>query len=129
VSRRHVLAVEPLGGAEELAELEPVVALDAGVGRAPREVLTHEVLDHVLPERLLEIEDVVGESHARRDAAAVVDRLERAAAARRRGSLRVAPELHRDADDGVPALLEQCGGHGGVHASAHGDEDGGGTVG
>src|SRR6185503_2923539 len=124
VAGRHELAVEPLRRAEELPELEPVVALDAGVRGAPREVLPHEILDDVLPERLLEIEDVVGKSEPRRHAAAIIDGVERAAAAGRRRALRVAPELHRDADDGMPALLEERRGDGGVDAAAHGDEDG-----
>src|SRR6185503_11398027 len=124
VPGRDVVAAKRLGAAHQLAELEPVVALHAGIGRAPLQVLADEVVDDVRLEVVLEIEDVVRESHPARHGAAVVDGLERAAAAARRRTLRVAPELHGDADDRVSGALQERRGNARVDAAAHRDEHG-----
>src|SRR6185503_17236689 len=81
-------------------------------------------VDDVRLEVVLEIEDVVRESHPARHGAAVVDGLERAAAAARRRTLRVAPELHGDADDRVSGALQERRGNARVDAAAHRDEHG-----
>ena len=54
VAGRDVVAAEALRPEHELAELEPVVALNARIRRAAPKIFADEILDHVLPESLLE---------------------------------------------------------------------------
>ena len=61
------------GVGTQRSELHEVVAGDARVGRAPGHVILREAFDHVAPERLLEIEDVVGDPEGLRAAARVVE--------------------------------------------------------
>src|SRR6185503_1698631 len=70
VSGRDEIAIELARAAHQLPELEPVVALHAGIGSAAREVFPDEVLDHVRLEVLLEIQHVMREAHAAGDRAA-----------------------------------------------------------
>ncbi len=116
----HLPAVGP-----ELAELQPVVADDARVGRAPGQVLVGEVVDDAA-EVTLEVEGVEGDVEPVGDAAGVAGVLGAAAApfvGRRAVVGRVHARPHEQADDLVALALEQVRGHRAVHAAAHGQDD------
>ena len=65
------LGADAVGVVEQLAELDPVVALHAGIRRAPGRVLVDEVVDD-LPELVLQIERVERDAELVGHAAGVV---------------------------------------------------------
>src|SRR5207302_8044178 len=81
VAGGEVAGAEREGAVEENAELDPVVAADAGVRSAPGRVLRLEVGDHRVLELLLEVPDVVGDSEPRGGAAGVGHGIDPAGAA------------------------------------------------
>ena len=102
----ELLAVRP-----ELAELQPVVADDARVGRAAGEVLVGEVVDDAV-EVALEVEGVERDVEPVGDAAGVagVDGASSSPSCGRRrrvGLVGVRAGAHEQADDVVALLLEQ----------------------
>ena len=81
VARRHAIGVEIAGGLEQVLELHPFVAADAGHRRCAREVAVGELVDHRVLEDVLVVEHVMGKAHRLGDAAGVVDVEARAAGA------------------------------------------------
>src|SRR5262249_39329144 len=121
VPRGHVVGPELPAVVPELAELEPVVADDAGVGRPPGQVLVGEVV-HDAGEVVLEVQGVEGQVQPVRDPAGVAGVHGAAAALLVGGPAvlgRVDAGAHEQADHLVALLLEQQRGHGAVHAAAH----------
>src|SRR5947207_6022990 len=119
---RDVARVDLVGAVHEVAELGEGVAAHARNRRAAARVFVHEVVDHVVAERALEIQHVVRDAELLAHAPRVVDRVERAA--RTVGDvLAIAEELHRRADDVVALLDEQRCRDGRVHAAGHRDEN------
>src|SRR5208283_3578064 len=116
------IGLELLAVGPELAELQPVVADDARVGRAAGEVFVREVVDDAFEVRL-EVERVERDVEPVGDAPGVAG-IERAAAAFlvRGGVIVVAmhARAHEQADDLVALLLEQVGGNGAIDSAAHG---------
>src|SRR5207245_1798680 len=113
--------VEGVGVIEKIAELGERIAADARNRRAPPSVLGDEVVDHVVPEPVLEIQDVVRDAELVRDELRVGDRIERAA--RTIGdAVAVTEQLHRRADHVVTLLDEQRRGDGAIHAAGHRDQ-------
>src|SRR5207244_5434459 len=109
------------GVVEEVTELGERVAAHARDGRPAAGVLRHEVVDDVVPEAVLEIEDVMRDPELVGDQLRVGDRVQRAA--RTVGdTVAIAEQLHRRADHLVALLDEQRGGDGAVHAARHRDE-------
>src|SRR5487761_114976 len=113
---------------EQLLELHVIIAERTRDGRAAGEIIIHERANHALLKRLLEIHNVKRKAKMPRDAARVVNVVERAAAMRRgpfgRGKLREAalvPELHRQANDRLGSFVEERGDSRAVDATAHGD--------
>ena len=119
----------PRGG-EQLVELHVVVAERARNRRAAFEIIVDERADHVVFEFALEIHHVERNAEMLGDAARVVDVVDRAAAMLRgaaRFFLRQAaliPELHREADDRLAAIVKHRRDRGAIDAAAHGDGDG-----
>src|SRR5262245_25622714 len=62
---------------------------------------------------LFKVQDVIGNSELRGHTASVPEIVQRTAPSV------VAPELHRETDDLLSALLQQSGGCGRIHAAAH----------
>src|SRR5436309_9516304 len=109
--------------AHERLEFHVVVARDAGVRRLALRVRVDEAVDDVAPEYLRVVERVERDAEHRRRAPGVLACLFRPAATRRVGVATRLSQTHPHTDDVVPALGEQRGGHGRVHAAAHRDED------
>ncbi len=110
---------------EQGAELDVLVAGEAGVRRPPRRVLGHEPIHDALGELALHVEHVVADAERGGGGAGVVHVFDGTAAlvvARGRGVLD-RPEAHGDADDVVALLEEQGGGDGGVDPSGHSDNN------
>ena len=109
---------------EQRRELDPLVAPQARVGRAPGRVLRDEVVDDVALEAAGEVPDVERDAEPVRDAAGVTGILEGAAAARRltqrRGGLRQR-EVH--ADDLVTRVEHPGGGDRRVDPARHRGDD------
>ena len=134
--RGHKLSPDAVGIIEQLAELQPVVALDAGIRRPTARVFIDEVVDD-LPEFGLQVERVKRNVEFVRHAAGVFRIAGRAAALFVIGpfvedrqpkarwaiggtsllSLFAMP--HEDADDVMPRLLEQPGGDARIDAAGH----------
>src|SRR5262245_20250923 len=113
--------------AKEGLKLHVGVAVGAGDGSAPAEIVVYEGSDDALFKLLLEVDDVVREIQMLRDALGVVDIVEGAATVLRwpicleLGQPALIPELHGKADDGPSLPLENGGNCGRVHTTGHGD--------
>src|SRR6267143_117554 len=118
---RNRIAVERVGVIEEVPELREGVAAHAGNGRAPARVFGHEIVDHVVPEPVLEIEDVVWNAELVRHQLRVGDRVEGAAGTVGDG-VAVTEQLHRRADHVVTLFDEQGRGDRGIDAARHRNE-------
>lgn len=124
VARSDKRAVQGVGLPDEGVELQDAVALHAGDGRPTFEIGPHEGLDDVLPERLLQVQDVVPNPQPGGDPPGVVGVLDRTATARPGRCLgAMIPQLHRDAHDVITHVPKQGGRHGTVDAAAHGDQN------
>src|SRR5690606_37471975 len=118
VAGRDVGRAELLGDGEEAAELDLLVAVDAGARGRAGAVRADEGIDHPLAERGALVEDVVGDAEVLTGAPRVVPILGRAAAPHLVLPLRV-PEVQRDPDQIEALLGEQRRRDGGVDAAAH----------
>src|SRR5262249_50880298 len=127
--RRHIVAGRERGraelarGAQQVVELDRLIALDAGHRGLARRVALGEAVDHRLLEAALVVEHVMRNADIGGDPAGIVDVAAGAAGALAMGRLAVVVELQRDADDVVAFGLEQRGGHRRVDAARHGDDD------
>ena len=110
---------------QQVAELDRLVAVDAGHRRLAVDVALGEPVDHRFLEPAFVVEHVMRNADALGDAARVVDVLAGAAGALAMGRRAVVVELQRDADDVIALGLEQRGGHRGIDAAGHGDDDAG----
>ena len=114
----------------EFAELEPIVAADAGIGCSAAVVFGDEVVDDAA-EVILEIEDVEGDLEDGGDFSGVVGVEDGAAALLGVGGVAGVvgldagwgAEAHEHADDVVALAEEQSGGDGGIDSATHGDDD------
>ena len=113
VAGGDVAGVEHPGALGQKAELDLVVAGNAGMGGAPAFVLALEVVDDEGAELALDVEDVVGDAEDAADGAGVFDVVDGAAAAVVIGEVGLVyvVELHGYADDFVALPVEQEGGH------------------
>ena len=136
-----VVGVDRVGVFVELAELQPVVAAHAGVGRSALVVLIDEVVDD-FAEVFFEVKHVKGDVEHGGDVTRIGGVVDRAAAffvrfglfGRVAGAVEhvvvalsgfffvVGAEAHEAADHLVAALLEQRGGDGAIDAAGHGDD-------
>ena len=98
VAGREQLRAEVLRGPEEIAELDRLVAVDAGDRRLAGDIALGETIDHLLLEAALVIEDVVGDADCARDHAGVVNVLARATGALAMGGGAVIVKLKRHSD-------------------------------
>ena len=105
------IGAEIPGGPHQVAELDRLVAGDAGDRGQAQRVGLGEGLDHVAPEPGLVVQHVVRNIERVGDAARVMDVLAGAARARAPGRGTVVVELQRNADDLVALLGQQARRH------------------
>src|ERR1700688_348158 len=120
---RKGLGAELARECQEIAELDPRVAIDAGDRRLAREIARGEGIHHLAPKAALVVEHVIRDGETLGDTAGIVDVLARTAGAfaPRRGPVVV--KLERYADHVVALGLEE-GSHGrAVDPARHGDDD------
>ena len=106
---------------EQRAKLNMAVADDAWVGRQPLLIGSHEALDNVAVEGLLQVEHMVGYPQALGDGLCISDVAVDLTHARD-GIGRGTGEAHGGTDAFVALAFEQVRGHAGIDAAAHGDE-------
>ena len=112
--------------AQEEAELDRLVAANAGIGRAPLQICLCEGVDDRRPKVVFEIQDVIGNAQPVGDPAGVLDRVQRTAAVVLVEVLErhlLGPELEGDAEDVMALLTHQGRGDRRVDAAAHRDGD------
>ena len=102
-------------------ELEVAVAQQAGVRRAPVEVLIGEDVDHAATERLPEVQDVVRDAQVVSHAAGVLKIIDRAAAPLM--PFGVAGKQHGNGNDLIASLNQEGRGYGAVYSTAESGED------
>ena len=126
MARGDALSADLPRGDEQLVELHVIVAHGARNRRAAFQIIRDERANHVEFELALEVHHVERNSEMLGDAARIVHIVMRAAAMLRRSivlELRQAtliPQLHREADDGLRAVVQNRGDRGAIHAAAHG---------
>ena len=105
---------------QERLELDLGIAQDVRVGRAPGLVLPQELREHPVPVlgRKIDVLDLDAQHVRHRSGVDKVD-IRRTIL----GVVVVLPVLHEDTDDLEALLLEQVGGHRGVHATTQPDHD------
>jgi hypothetical protein len=123
VPGRERIGAEVQGELEQVLELDPLVAANAGDGRASGGVAVGEILNHRRPETLLEVEHVMRDVETLGDQARVPDVLAGAAGALAPEGAPVVVELERDTDHLIAGLGEQRGRARAVDAARHRDHD------
>ena len=104
----HAVGVELAGGLHQVAELDPLVAADAGHRRGAGEVGVGEVLDDRFAEAVLVVEHVVGDADRLRHPPRVVDVAAGAAGALAADRRPVVVELQRHAHHVVAVIGEHA---------------------
>ncbi len=121
----HVMAggeavgAEVARGVEQVAELDPLVAADAGDRRFAAHIRIREVVDHRLAEAAFVIQHVMRDAQTLGHLAGIMDILPGAAGALARDGGAVVVKLQRDADDLITLAGQQAGHHRGIHAARH----------
>ena len=123
VAGRHAVGLKILGGLEEVLELHPFVATDAGHRRRARQVGVGEFVDHSLAKGVFVVEHIVGKAHFFGHPARVMDVAAGTAGAlfRQRGAVVV--ELQRDADHVIALFGQLRRDDGTVDAARHRHHD------
>jgi hypothetical protein len=88
-----------------------LVAGNAGIRGSPLSILTTEVIHHIGLELRLKVEPVEGDAKEVTHFTGIIDIPDRAAGRAGRGETMalLTPQLHRNAQDFIPCLLEQSG--------------------
>ena len=119
---RQAIGAELARHGEQIGELRPHVAQDAGDRRAPGEIVVGEALDHFLAEARFVIEDIVSDAQPVGDRARVADIVARTACPLAAGGGAVIVKLQRHADNFRAARRRQRGHDRTVDAARHGDD-------
>ena len=123
VAGRQAVGAEFAGHRQEVGELGPHVAADAGDRRAPGEIVVGKALDHVLAEARLVVDHVVRDAEPVGDRARVANVVAGAAGALAAGGGAIIVELQRHADHLGAAGGGERGDHRAVDPARHGDHD------
>src|SRR5262245_16831216 len=108
----------------EPCEFELAVTGDAWNRRSPRKIVFDEGPDNSTFKLVLEIDHVERKTQPFGDSTSIVYIVERAATRGRRFAVSaqpaaLIPQLHRETDDIVALILQNCGGYRAIDASAH----------
>ena len=123
VARRHGLGAQVAGDVQQVAELDRLIAADAGDRGLALQIGVGELIDHSVLEPALVVQDIVGNADHLGGQTGVVDVLARTAGALLLQRRAVVVKLQRDADDVIARLVQQGGDDGGVHPARHGRDD------
>jgi hypothetical protein len=117
------LRAELVRAINQPAKLQILIAQHAGIRRAAGFVFVGEVTNDVLLEFCRLVNQVIRDAELVADGTRVGDGLRAAAFVLGAVHAILRPELERDADDLITLLQQQRGGSGGVHSTAHADDD------
>jgi len=123
VTCRHAIGIEIPRRGQQVPELHPLVAADAGHGRGPGKIGIRKLVDDRRAEHVFVIQHVMGKAHRLGDPAGVVNVAARAAGPRPCQRRPVIVKLQRDADHVIAFFGQVCGHHGTVHAARHCDHN------
>ena len=125
VAGSDILRLHGAGALRQKAELDLVVAGDAGMGGAPGFVLAPEIVNDESAELPLHIEDIMRHAQNAADGAGILNIVQRAAAPIGGGQVGLVNivKFHRNADDRAALPMQQQGSDRRIHAAAHGDDD------
>jgi hypothetical protein len=123
MARREAIGPELARNGQEVGELHPLVAGDAGDRSPPPHIFVGEAVDHAVPEAAFIVEHIMGDAEPVRDRPRIVDVLTRAAAPGplHRGAMIVKLERHADHFRARPR--GERGHDRAVDAARHGDDD------
>ncbi len=119
----HAVGLEVLRGLQQVLELHPLVAADAGHRRRPGEVAVGEFVDHRLAEGVLVVENVMRKAHLLGHPAGVVDVAPGAAGALLGQRRAVVVELERHAHHVVALVGQHRRDDRGIHPARHRHHD------
>ena len=122
---REAIGAEFARQREQVGELHPLVAADAGDRRPPARIFVGEPLDHPLAEAAFIVEDIMGDAEPVGDGACVADVLAGAAGAGAPDRLAMIVELQRHPDHLGAGARGERGHDRAVDAARHGDDDSG----
>ena len=125
VAGRQRFGAQVAGRVQQVAELDPLVAADAGDRRFAAQVAVGEIVHHALRKAVLVIEDVVGNADPVGYLPRIVDVLAGAARSLAAHRHAMVVKLEGDPDHVVTLLPQKGGGDGGVDTAGHGDDDAG----
>ena len=120
MARRHLFRAQAHGKIQEGPELDLPVAQHVRVRRPPRPVFLQEIGKNPVPVFPGKIHAVIGNADDVADVPHIPPVVLRGADA---VFILLFPVFHKDADHVIALLLQKQGRHGGVHASAHSDDD------
>ena len=119
----HAIGVEIAGGFQQVLELHPFVAADAGHRRGTRKVAFGELVDHRVLEDVFVVQHVMGEAHFLGHPARIMDVTARAAGAFLGQGRPVIVELQGHADHVIALFCKHCGNDRTVHPARHRHDD------
>ena len=108
---REAVRAELAREAQQVGELDPLVAAHARDRGTAREIVVGEAIDHARPERALIVEDIMRDAEPIGDGARVAYVAPGAAAARAPHRLAMIVELQRDPDRFGTRCMRQRGHH------------------
>ena len=119
----HIIVTQLFHPPHESPELDPVVAVDAGIRRSTLDVGIHKSLDDFFLKFIFKVQYIVGHVQGLGDKPGILHILQGTAGFLRTDSdLFIIVKLHCHSHTGVTLLLHQTGRHAGIHSAAHGDQ-------
>ncbi|MND74849.1 hypothetical protein D3C80_664530 [compost metagenome] len=120
VAGGHGFGAQVAGHVQQVAELDRLIAPDAGDRRLALQITVRELVDHRVLEAAFVVQDIVRNADQFGGQTGVVDVLTGAAGALLLERGAVVIELQRDADHVIAGLGQQGGDDGGIHPARHG---------
>ena len=109
MARRHAISVQILGRGQQVFELYPLVAANAGHGGCPRKVSIGEIFDHGLAKGVFIIQHIMRKAHLFGHAAGIVNIAARTAGPLFGQSSAMIVKLQGHAHDVIALVLEHRG--------------------
>jgi hypothetical protein len=119
VPGRHAIGIQIARGAQQVLELHPLVAADAGHRRCAAQIGVGELVHHRFAEHAFIVEHIMRKAHRLGHAAGVMDIAARAARALLRQRRAMVVKLQRDSDHIVARARQLGRDHRGIDAARH----------
>ena len=123
MSRSQILAAQHLRPLQKAVEFHVAVAVNTGIGRQSVFVGTDKFIHDLIPKLLSELKHIVRHPQPDGHGSGVLHVVQRTTGTLLRQScILVAVQLHGAAHAVIALILQQLGGHTGIHAAAHGHQ-------